>query len=334
MNTLLIITLACILIAAAICYVVFYRGNPLAKPIDPTKSRAYYASRFNPSKVYYTSGVRGYSEINELVGVDKNSLRIIHHNYARDKFQVYFKHSVIDVDVRSFYVDHLNIPKDTRYVYYMDVVSDGQAFARVIEGADPSWYERIKDRPFWGKDQAQYFYKNKKLNVEYKSFVFINDVWAKDKDSVYQLNDEGLRRVDLDVTRLSLLNEHYVQDGKRVFYNGLMLGEDDPRGIQLNGFNCNSDEPIEVMSENHIRHAGKVYYCGLETDIDASTFKPFLKAGVLFHGFSKDKNYVYKYSKKITHIDVASFRLNGETMRDKYNRYDADGDIFGSPFQG
>ena len=310
---------------------IYYR-RALGKPVDPNKTAGYYFGRFNSAKIYYAAKRAG--QVAELVGADADTFKVINYEYAKDKSRVYYKSIALEADPATFCLDEEGLPKDFNSVFFIEEQPDGQVVSRIIEDAAPVTYTKIKNHRNWGKDHAHFFFKNKKLDVDFKSFEFINSVWAKDKDRVYQLNEEGVTAIGANVSNLRVLNEHFLCDKQHVYFSGEMPGEEELVGIQLNRFAYELSSPIEFLSECHLRNNNKIYFCGLETEIDSSSFQPFLVRGKLFHGFSKDQYFVYKYNKKLTHIDVQSFRVIGEVMRDKHNRYDVDGDIFGSPFQG
>jgi len=64
------------------------------------------------------------------------------------------------------------------------------------------------------------------------------------------------------------------------------------------------------------------------TEIDAASFKPFInKDKTLILGYSKDKDNVYLYNKKLPHIDAASFRFDNDNFVDNDNHYDRNGDV-------
>ena len=334
MNTLLLISIGCLAVGLVVLSWLFYWRKSIGQPVDPSMPYGYFFDKKNPAKVCYFAGGLDSAKPKVLLGADVASFKVINYVFARDQKRVYFKHLPIDADVRSFYVDHNNVARDLFNVYYIDQSVNDEAALRIMDGADPSTYHAIAGWDSWGKDKAHYFFKHKQLDADYESFEFLSSFWARDKLRIYHLNGEGIHPIEVDAASITLLNKNVIQEAKHIYFSGGMPGDDDPQGIQLNSFDYNPASPVEMLSEWHIRHNNKIYYCGIETDIDAESFQVFLVAGRLFHGFSKDKSFVYKFNKKITHIDVASFRVVGDTIRDKYNRYDVDGDIFGSPFQG
>ena len=326
-----------VVVAVTLCFIaltvsaVCFARKRIRVPVSQNIPRSFFWGKYAANKIYYVGGDASVAA-HELIGADVNTFQVLDYLYAKDKNRIYYKHRAIEVDPTSFYVEN-GVPKDAHSVYFLEIDKDEKPLLRVIAGADPHTYQRMTERPGWGKDHQHYFFRHQQLNVGYESFAFISDVWAKDKERVYQLTNTGVVPVDLDVNTLSVLNEHYLRDYRQVLYAGIIPGSDD-QIHQLNIVPIQADEPVALLSEYHLCYQNEIYYCGVETDIDAASFQPFLIAGRLFHGFSKDKHYVYKFNRKIKHIDVASFRLVGDILRDKHNRYDADGDIFGSPFQG
>ena len=335
MNALVSIIAVCLVLGLIVYLLIrLCFARSMGKPVDPRMSLRYVHGKFNSNKIYYAKGEYDLADMRALIGVDVASLKIMSSSYAKDKHRVYFQNEPIDVDPASFYLDEQGVPKDFRNVYVIHIHPDGHASAQIIEDAAPVTYKKLHDHVHWGKDHAHYYYKDKKVDVDSESFVFLSPFWAKDKARVYRLCEQGPQIVNADVDTFKLMNDNFAQDRQSVFFSGNMPGEEDPKGFQLNSFNYEPDATLEFLSEYHIRHNNKIYYCGLITDIESSSFQTFLSHGKLFHGFSKDSLYVYKYNKKLRHIDAPSFRVSNDVMRDKYNRYDAEGDIFGSPFQG
>ncbi len=299
----------------------FYFSSPAGKPIDKDKPFGYFWGKFNKNKIYYASGA-------ELGGVDTETFELVDYNYAKDKNCVYFKQYSIDVALATFYVDG-NVPKDAGHVYYIDLNQEEEAIAFTIDGADPLSYQEIDGRSYWAKDHAHYFMKGKIIEViDYDSFLFISDDWAKDKNNLYQLTEGGFNIVDADVSDITLLASAVVCDGKKVYVSAYMQGDGDQGTLQLNVFDYQFGSEIELLSDVHIRHNGKIYSYGLPTEIDADSFHPFLDANQqLLMGFSKDKNCVYLFNIKLPHIDVATFTYDSYDFRDKDNHYDRNGQV-------
>jgi len=306
----------------------FYFSSPAGKSIDKSKPFGYFWGKFSKNKIYYASSAGSFSGGTELVDVDIATFELIEYDYAKDKNRVYFKQSPIDVDVATFYVDN-NVPKDKSHVYYIDMSRDKEPLASIIEVADPANYQEIEGHSYWAKDRAHYFMSGKIIEViDYDSFSFISHGWAKDKKNLYQLTDDGFNIVDANVNEIKWLEGALVQDDKKVYVSAYMQGNSDPDTLQLNIFDYQASSEIELLSDVHVRHNGKIYYCGLPTEIDAASFRPFLDQGKrLLMGFSKDKNSVYLFNTKLPHIDAASFTYENYDFRDNNNHYDRNGQV-------
>jgi len=305
----------------------FYFNSPIGQPVDPKKPSNFFWGKFGSKKIYYATGDGNFSGGKELVGADPESFEVIENSYGKDKNHVYFENSLLDVDVETFYLDN-DVPKDARYAYYLKDDQVKGWLALVIEEADPGTYHELDELPRWGKDKAHYFFENRKLDVDYGSFTYLSHAWAKDRNNLYQLSEDGFNIIAADVNALNLVSDTVIRDSEQVIFNGYMHGDDDPEGRHLNKFEFHADSPLEVMSEAHIRHHGKIYYYGVLTEIDAASFKPFINNDkTLILGYSKDKDNVYLYNKKLAHIDARSFRYDNDNFVDNDNHYDRNGDV-------
>ena len=307
----------------------FYFSSPIGKAVNPNKTSGFFWGKFNKGKkIYYSGGGGNFSGGRELLGVDPNSFEIISYSYAKDKNTVYFEDSPIDVDLATFYVDEDYTPKDANHVYMLQKPVGEPAQALIIDGADPKTYQEVKNQPRWGKDHQHYFHETQKVDVDYDSFVFLSRQWAKDKYALYQLTSEGFNLIEANVDALEFIYSTYVRDDKTVFFNGHMHGDDDPEGLIFRTFDYSPDSPLELISNAHIRHNGKIYYYGIATEIDAPSFKAFThEEQRLLYGFSKDKHHVYQYNKILEHIDAASFIYQDDIFKDKNNHYDIHGKV-------
>ena len=302
----------------------FYFNNHAGKPIDPEKSGGYCWGKFDKQKIYFASG--GMSSV-EIVGADIETFLVVNDLYAKDKNHIYFEgRQMIGVDVNTFYIDD-SVVKDDKQVYFLPWGYDEDIL--VVEGADPLTYKRLAEYSSWGKDHAHYYFGSFKLDVDFDTFTFLGSAWAKDVNHLYRLTSEGVEIIDAHIDAIELISDDVVRDDERVFFNGYMQGDDDPEGSQLNSFKYNSNVPLEILSDAHIRHDGRIYYYGLPTDIDAESFRAFTHEGKrLLCGYSKDKNHVYLHNKKLESIDAATFTYDhNDNFVDKNNHYDTRGNV-------
>jgi len=306
----------------------FYFASPAGKPVDKEKPFGYFWGKFKKNKIYYASSAGSFTGGSELVDVDIDSFEQITYEYAKDKNRVYHKQYPLDVDLQTFHVDD-NVPKDSKHVYWIDLSRDAERTAVVIEGADPESYHEIDGRSYWAKDRAHYFFNGKRVDeIDYDSFSFLSYAWGKDKARLYQLTDDRFNIIDANISDVVLIEPSVVRDDKHVYVSAYMHGDGDPDTLQLNAFDYQPGSELEILSDIHIRHHGKIYYYGLPTEIDATSFHPFLDADQrALMGFSKDKHSVYLYNTKLPHIDVATFTYDNYDFRDKDNHYDRNGQV-------
>lgn len=324
MGTLIVIIVAGTLVSVLAIPVMFYLNDPTGAVISSEISPNYKFGKWNRDKVFYKSA--GLGSGNEIVNADLSSFQIIDFRFAKDKFNIYYEHTPIKVDHDTFYLAD-RIPKDKHNVYYLEEDDNYDSVATIIENADPETYEELEGNTYWGKDATHYYFKTQQINVDFNSFTFISYLWAKDKNYIYLLNGSGVEKTAINQKSFTLINENYIRDETHVAYAAWL--ESAPPPIYVT-FPIALGDPIDVLSDIHLKHNNTIYLRGKPFDVDIESFHPFIhdvNTGSSDNGFSKDKNHVYVYDKILTEADTNSFTVSDNQYQDKDYVFYSDGSI-------
>ncbi len=152
-----------------------------------------------------------------LDDVDYNTFKIIKHDYAIDKKNVYLASSVITgADPVSFKVLSKSYALDDYHVYH-----EGMK----IVGADPKSFSLI-DEYKYARDKNNVYDYGKPIQVcDVASFKIIKDSWQVDSKCAYS-HSELMKNAD--VKTFKVLNSYYAKDIKYVYSStkGVIPGAD------------------------------------------------------------------------------------------------------------
>ena len=316
--------------AMVLFFASFYFMSPIGKPVNKNKSRNYNWGKFSKNRIFYSVGGGSLSGGTELTNVDIPSFEVIDTHYAKDKNTVYFEYDPIDVDLDTFYVGDDYLPRDAKHVYLIENnYGDQPSVALPVEDADPKTYQRSDIRSDWGKDSKRVYYKTKAVDVDYDSFEILSHSWARDKNQLLQLSDDGFKIILTGITDFEFLDNGYLRANHTIYYSGHLPGDSDPEGLVLRSIPIQPSSKYEFLSDAHILYNDIIHYYCEPTEIDPSSFKPFNHPNEnrLIFGFSKDKNHVYMYNQILDHIDAPSFIYQDDIFKDKYNHYNIRGEV-------
>ena len=184
--------------------------------------------------------------------------------------------------------------------------NNDKSYYEIIEGKiyyqgnweDPVLVEEIDAKTFtelkylYAKDKNNYYYKNKKIDVDKNSFVIENYFIAKDKNYVYAL---GRKIPGFPSEKLKLYENdaRYITDGRNVYFIDEKLINSDP-----DTFIVLDNETAK--DKNNVYKYGEILY-----GADPETFE------ILGSIYSKDKNKVYSVFSPIEKADVETFKSIG-----------------------
>ena len=324
MITFIVITISAAAIFMLTIPTMFYINDPSGAPISPEISSNYKKGKWDKNKVYYLAG--GNMSGTEILDADLESFQVIDFRYAKDKNHIYYEHSPINVDNKTFYLDKY-VPKDKNHAYYIEDAPNSGHQATIIEGANPKTYKELEGRVYWGKDTTHYYFKTQQIDVDYASFEFISNLWAKDSNAIYLLDGFGVKKTTLDTATFKQINSNYAQDNQQIVFASWVNSTPPPIYIT---FPLIPNAPIEVLTDIHLKHDDKIYLRGKLFDVDIDSFHAFIfneETSSSYNGFSKDKNHVYIYDKILKEADPESFNIVDGEYKDKNNRYWGNGKI-------
>lgn len=280
--------------------------------VDKSKSNYYYYSKNKDKILYIThpSDISGlWVKYTNEVDADVNSFTVLGTIFAKDKDHFFLKSNIItNVDYASCYYDSVNnVLKDKDHVLVASL--KGEKNPDIIEDADPKSFQRIHsdsiDISEWTKDKNYYFFKYKKVNVDYSTFTLISRSFAYDKTHIYYgANDFK----NIDSIRhegdIKVLSSKIIYDKNQLYFQQYPLNE----GIleiqykDINTFKIYKDTPsLAFRIDNNIFWGGRK----IDTpDFDVDSYE------ILDNSYyGKDKNNIYYQDKIVEGVDRNSFQV-------------------------
>ena len=295
------------ILLTSIILITFVSCRNLGKLVDQKKSESYFITSdqqilFCQSGNWFELGV-------DTLHADAKTFKILSSNIAADKNFVFFKgQPQKHVQRNSFYIEN-KILKDQLHAYYIDEVL---GFI-IIKNADPKTYENLKGNGRWARDKNHYYLDWKMINVDRKTFAFINTVFSEDKDSIYISPDfRNFRSVMPNPGDPKSINDQYIKIGKNIYF---VYVHPDPKLMtstfdtirEVRSINQNV---ICVNNKTIISYGEKFKY----DHVDISSFqlfKPLKEDDQQFYflndRYSKDKNNVYYEGELVSKADVNTY---------------------------
>ena len=248
----------------------------------------------------YESGVY-YSNSGSMKAddADPKTFQILNEYYGKDKNAVYFTYSKVkNADVRTFEVINDFVGRDRRAVYH------GKD---KIAGADPKTYVSLNLR--YGKDNKNVFYDDKVIrNIDLSSFEVINNFYAKDKNHVF-FNNQIIKNSDPE--SIQVVEYPFCKDKNNVYFEDKVIENADPASFKT----------LKEAYKNYSKDKNHVYFkTSVVEDADPDTFEKYIGSDLWI-----DKNYVFHDGKKLENSDAPTFEsLDGSYSRDKNNVYSYD----------
>ncbi|WP_158799414.1 DKNYY domain-containing protein [Pedobacter sp. L105] len=295
------------ILLTSIILITFVSCRNLGRLVDQKKSDSYFITSdqqilFCQSGNWFELGV-------DTMQADVKTFKIFSSNIAEDKNFVFYKgQAQKHVRRNSFYIEN-EIPKDQFHAYYID---EALGFI-IIKNADPKTFENLKGKGQWARDKNHYFLDWKMINVDRKTFAFINTVFSEDKDSIYISPDfRNFQSVMPNPGGSKSINDQYIKIGKNIYF---VYIHPDPKLMtstfdtirQVSSINQNV---ICVNNETVVSYGEKFKYD--RVDISSfKLFKPVKEEGQQSHfsndRYSKDKKNVYYEGQIVSRADVNTY---------------------------
>ena len=172
-----------------------------------------------------------------------------------------------------------------------------------IEGADPGTFEYLKPSSTntleWAKDDSNYYFDDQRVDVDYSSFVIVNENMFYDKDSIYIVNYSGISGIDVSYGQIIALNLSYSKSDKCLFYS-VNQGYQKLVVSKFDSIEFLTSEVLKV--DNRVVYQGEVYPV---KSVDFKTFFYIPKSG----GYFRDKNAIYYENEVLIEADVQTFKM-------------------------
>ncbi len=312
MNTIVLVSVLFAVSAGIIALAKFYVFR-LGKTVNAEISNSYFYHSMKNIIVYAPDG--NWFELDYVeLQADKDSFVPLDRDFGKDNKSIFWKGEKQNVEYGTFYIDADGIPKDKKHVYS---TLGWQKRLSVIEEANPKTYQRFDTgidnwNRYWTRDDAHYFYQDKKIDVEYNSFKRINHTIAVDTTSIFaiinnQLED-GVRVVEVRAVirkspiisgAVKRINDDYAQIGNSVILSNWKN--------EFASIPFASISSIKVIDERNIIVNDELISDGkLIPGIDIQSFV------VLQRDFFKDKNNVYYDTEIIAGANAMSFKILSE----------------------
>lgn len=235
----------------------------------------------------------GYTEMPDS---DPETFTVLSRDFGKDKHAVYRKGEVQKVDYATFVIDEHGIAKDAFHVYYDTYYSSKGLI--VITGADPKTYKpyTLPDETYnqrWGRDHQSVFLYGKKVDVDGKTFVRINQTLAVDSLAVYAV----------------------VTD----YNTGSGMAEDNTRVVRVGD---NSGGTYKAINEHYARFGNTIAISNWKTDFTTVSFEKIDTIKIVDERNLVVNNVVVSDGKRLDGVDAASLDIVGrDHLKDKTSVY-------------
>ncbi len=313
----------------------------VGNPIDENISKYY---RKSMGTVYFTDkpaktmGIHG----NKIKGADAKTFTPLAEFVAKDKKFVYYQDTrQPQIDTKSFQVKEDGTMRDKDHIYFPSL-KDGGYILKILYNVDLETYGSYKGHIGWGYDKNHVYQGySRPVEADPTSFAFLSDNFMKDKDFLYALYFNGLKKLQIKTDSLVSLNETYVRDNNQVYFFDMEHTQDfkaipfhsidsitaleDPfiivgnkvydNGVLLNNGDVDASS-FRILDGYCSRDTSHIFYSGKAIPTDVNSFE------LLSEGFAKDKQSVYFFGYLLQNIDVKTFKIiNALYFLDKNNVY-------------
>lgn len=324
----------------------------VGKPIDENISKYYrksWGSVYFTDKPAKTMVIHG----NKIKGANAKTFIPLSEVVAKDKNRIYYRNfPQPQVDKESFLIKEDGTMKDKNHIYFPSLKNRNEFVLKILYNVDLETYGSYTGHPGWAYDKDHVYQGySKPVEADPSSFAFLSENFMKDKDFLYSLFLDELKKLKIETDSLIVLNETYVRDNHQVYFfdaentndfglipfhsTGSITILPEPfiiienkiysNGQLLNNGNINIPT-FKVLDEGYCRDTSHIFYSGqIVPTIDAHSFE------LLTEGFAKDKQSIYFMGHILKNVDSKSFKIiNSLYFIDKNHVYY----IYSSPGTG
>jgi DKNYY family len=312
MKTILLLSVI-FTVGAGIVVAAKYYLFRLGKAVNAEVSNSYFYHSIKNIIVYAPNG--NWFELDYVeLDADKDSFEPLARDFGKDNKSIFWQGKRQDVHYATFYIDADGVARDSNHVYS---TGGWQKQLAVVPIANPQTYHRFDTgienwNRYWYRDDKYYFYENKVIEADYKTFKRINHTIAVDTNSIFavinkQVEDSsGVKEVREVVRKSSVLsgtvqavNDDYARIG-----NTIILSNWNNEFSILPFDKINS---LKIIDERNIVVNDQLISDGkIIPEIDIPTFT------VLHRDYFRDKNIVFHNGSVIPGALVASFEILSE----------------------
>lgn len=280
-----------------------------SKLVDESKSDSYFYSSDKSKILYKRSSSPDVSKLWNYewveVPADAKSFKVMNGGFGKDDKHIFFGAKILEnVDYNTFQkIENSDNYMDKNNVYSGDL--------KIVKDADPNTYQVIKsvveyysNEPVynWAKDNKHFFYENKLIEVDYKSFKILNTDIMADNNFIYGFDYKEFFKIpnkNKTSEGLTVLSDNIVFSPKYLYFK--YFPTDTRKGF--------SEVPIKNPSTikkygygSYFTIDGIVYYEMLKIEnADLNTFETFINERA--ERFAKDKNHFYVRDKALPNVN-------------------------------
>lgn len=238
--------------------------------------------------------------------------------FGKDKNNVYYLGGTahyLSIDVKSLFAKEedwmWNIGFDKNNVYIFDRLVEQGEFkikATIIEGANPMTF--VQSSQYFAKDDKNYFFDYKMIDVDYATFIQVNASFHLDKNQAYCHAYQFFKTFHVDIGSFKKIDDYFAYDKTNIYYFVEYARGRIEKKLQIIPYaNFGS---VNILNKTHLKVDGKVFYQGYE--IKEAYSDSFI---VINEEYAKDKQHVYFTGILIKDADVETFHYSEKGYRYK-----------------
>lgn len=299
--------------------------SPLGEPVNPQISKNHYFNKNNTDVIWSRQG-NWFAIGKTAMQVDVQSFEVLNSTLSKDQNQIYYYSKPInqnDISIEHFYIKEGDLNEeigfDDKHVYMFTSEGTGpnaQLRATIIKNANPTSYSYYDID--WAKDDKNYYYRNQKVPVDFKSFEHLNQHYSVDKDSCYaHINGNFYTITQANKESFDILKDsYYAYDANTIFY--LNYPENASEDSAITAVKASTTKDAVLLSQEYLKCNDQIYFVGKPLkNVDAQNFE------VIGRWYGKDKTNVYYKDQLLPEADAATFSLQeeGYGVKDKFGTY-------------
>lgn len=194
--------------------------------------------------------------------------------------------------------------KEIKCFGYCRIEDEIYFYDKIVDGVDIESFSvsgGFSSLNYFVFDDNSVYYRGKKLNFDYSTFMILNSFFVKDENGVYFIDE--FEKIDLDTNRVVALNDNYIKDDNYVYYakfGPAGFGFVKIEGIDAKTFNIFTDKNGNIFVEDK---NGIYYGVWLNDDYRLYKINELKRESLKYSGFYYESNYLrddsncFKYEK-------------------------------------